>query len=210
MREADPVVLVPWETVARDCGMPAAVYSGDDGPPADSVLETIEFYVMPRASRADRALIPQMPRLRVLQTLNAGYDDVIGLLGPKVVLVNGRGLRDVSVSEHALALILAQQREIPKWVRQQAAGQWRRSIPRSLTGSRVLIVGYGSLGAAIERRLSGFDTRITRVATRSRPADAVRGVEDLHELLPEANIVVLTVPLTLHTTVNRSRLNPPS
>src|SRR5699024_10103988 len=106
-----PTILVPWAEVAQQSPLPAAVYGADDRPPSDEVLASIEFYVMPQASSADRALIARMPRLQVLQTLNSGYDDVLPLLSPQTVLANGRGLRDDSVSEHALALILAQQRE---------------------------------------------------------------------------------------------------
>jgi phosphoglycerate dehydrogenase-like enzyme len=62
----------------------------------------------------------------------------------------------------------------------------------------VLIVGYGSIGAAIERRLIPFDVSVLRVARRGR--DGVAPVERLPELLPKADIVVVIVPLTTATT----------
>jgi phosphoglycerate dehydrogenase-like enzyme len=66
----------------------------------------------------------------------------------------------------------------------------------------VLIVGYGSIGAAVERRLAGWEVTIERVARRARPGtqDApVLGIESLPEALPRADVVVLLVPVTDET-----------
>jgi len=61
----------------------------------------------------------------------------------------------------------------------------------------VLIVGYGSIGAAVERRLAGFEVTVTRVARRARPG--VAGLAELPALLPDADVVVLLVPATPET-----------
>jgi phosphoglycerate dehydrogenase-like enzyme len=79
-----------------------------------------------------------------------------------------------------------------------------------LTGpadARVLIVGYGSIGAAIERRLDGFEVEISRVARTARPG--VRPVSEIAEMLPRADVVVLATPLTAETEglVNRDFLS---
>jgi phosphoglycerate dehydrogenase-like enzyme len=58
----------------------------------------------------------------------------------------------------------------------------------------VLIVGYGSIGEAVERRLAGWEVTIDRVARAPRPA--VHGLADLPALLPKADVVVILVPTT--------------
>jgi phosphoglycerate dehydrogenase-like enzyme len=71
-----------------------------------------------------------------------------------------------------------------------------------LADSRVLIIGYGNIGAAIGARLLPFEVTITKLAHRARSdehGDAVHGIADLHELLPTADIVVLVLPSTPQT-----------
>ncbi len=60
----------------------------------------------------------------------------------------------------------------------------------------MLILGYGSIGAAIERRVLPFETHVVRVASKARPDDEVHGVDELPALLPLADIVVVIAPLT--------------
>jgi phosphoglycerate dehydrogenase-like enzyme len=91
-----------------------------------------------------------------------------------------------------VAAILAMVREFPEFVLEQAAGVQRRRRCDVFTGKRVLIVGYGSIGMAVEQRLQGFGVEIVRVARRARAG--VSGVESLVGLLPDADVVILLVP----------------
>jgi phosphoglycerate dehydrogenase-like enzyme len=68
-----------------------------------------------------------------------------------------------------------------------------------LAGKTVLIIGYGSIGAAIEARLAPFDVKIVRLARSARQNPQVFSVSDLRRLLPEADVVVVIVPLTAET-----------
>jgi phosphoglycerate dehydrogenase-like enzyme len=77
-------------------------------------------------------------------------------------------------------------------------GQYK-VLTDDLAGKKVLIVGYGSIGAAIEARLAPFGTSIIRLARTARNYPEVFAVDDLRRLLPEADIVVLIVPLTAKT-----------
>jgi phosphoglycerate dehydrogenase-like enzyme len=95
--------------------------------------------------------------------------------------------------------VIGSLRRFPDFVRAQQRQEWAAATytpTRELTGKRVLIIGAGSIGRAIERRLAAFDVSITRVARTARPDEGVHGVEDLPTLLPEAQIAVLVVPLT--------------
>ncbi|MDA8372094.1 MAG: 2-hydroxyacid dehydrogenase [Nocardiopsaceae bacterium] len=192
-------VLVPWPQNAENApdGVHVSVYTGTGGPSVD--LSEVVFYVVPYGRDQRLDLIERMPRLRVVQLLTAGYEHALGALPEGVVLANGRGLHDASTAEHAVALLLAAQRDLPRWARDQAAHRWNPHYTRSLAESRVLIVGYGSIGAAIEERLRPFATEIVRVARRPRPEQDVYGIEALPRLLPDADAVVLVAPHTPDT-----------
>ncbi|MDH2415548.1 2-hydroxyacid dehydrogenase [Nocardioides sp. CER19] len=158
----------------------------------------VEFYVPPydMGPRIADAL-PHMRSLRVIQTLSAGVDNVRGKVPDGVTLCNGRGIHDTSTAELALALVLASLRGLPRFVRQQDAREWRAGFEDSLADKRVLLVGYGSVGSAIEARLRAFECEVVPVARRAR--DGVHAIDDLPELLPTADVVVLIVPLTDET-----------
>ncbi|CAM5459733.1 2-hydroxyacid dehydrogenase [Streptomyces tanashiensis] len=147
-----------------------------------------------------------MTSLRVVQTLSAGIDHVtpgIGSLRPGVALCNARGVHEASTAELTLALILASLRGIPGFVRGQDAEEWRAGFYPALADKSVLIVGYGSIGAAIEDRLAPFEcARVARVARSARTTERgpVHALADLPALLPEADVVVLSTPLTPEAT----------
>ena len=65
-----------------------------------------------------------MPNLRVVQALTAGYEHLVDQVPPGTTLANARGLHDSSTAELALALLLAAQRELPRWVRAQEEHRW--------------------------------------------------------------------------------------
>jgi phosphoglycerate dehydrogenase-like enzyme len=167
-------------------------------PPPPSLSET-EFYVVPFLPRDDIVLdvIPTLPRLRVVQVPVAGYEDVLGRIGPDVVLCNARGVHDAATAEWVVGAIIAMVREFPEFVREQAAGIRRHRQCHALAGKRVLIVGHGSIGGAVEQRLQGFEVDIVRVARRARPD--VLPAEALAEVLPDADVVVVLVPASAAT-----------
>jgi phosphoglycerate dehydrogenase-like enzyme len=99
-----------------------------------------------------------------------------------------------------VAAILAAVREFPRFAREQAAGRWSYQFTDCLAGQTVLIVGYGSIGAAVERRLSGFEVAVHRVARHGRAGEpAVSPISQVGDLLPEADVVVVLAPVTRET-----------
>lgn len=169
---------------------------GDEEPPAS--LSEVELYVPPyRFRQSDSELITRMPKLRAVQTLTAGVDHVRPYIRPGVQLCNGKGIHDASTAELAVALVLASLRGIPGFVRAQDRGEWQPDMLPSLADRRVLIVGYGAIGAAIERRLDGFETDVVRVARTAR--DGVHPFTELPHLVPGADVVILIVPITDQT-----------
>ncbi|MET7290165.1 2-hydroxyacid dehydrogenase [Streptomyces sp. NPDC005573] len=194
-------VLLPWSGLDREHGPwpPGVEVHTWDGvtpgtEPDGEAAAGIGLWVMPYAVPDAVRLLPRLPNLRAVQSLSAGVEKLVPLLPAGVDLHNGRGLHDASTAEHALGLILAAQRDLPQWVADQAAGRWEPHFTRSLADARVTIVGYGSIGAALERRLLACEARVVRVARRARPDEGVHAVADLPGLLPETDIVVLVLP----------------
>jgi phosphoglycerate dehydrogenase-like enzyme len=180
--------------LGRDVGQTGDV--GDVTVP-DSVAE-VEFYVPSFfPSPAGVAVLGKMPRLKVVQTLTAGVDWLRPQLPPGVALCNARGAHDASTAEWAVAAMLGALREFPAFSRAQSEGRWAYQGTDQLAGKNVLIVGYGSIGAAVERRLAGFEVTVTRVARRPRPG--VAGLAELAGLVPAADVVALLVPATPET-----------
>ncbi len=136
--------------------------------------------------------------LQVIQALSAGVDALIEHVPRGVTLCDAAGAYDAAVAEWVLMAILASQRDLPSSVDAQRAATWRRDdrvrASDELTGGTVLIVGYGSIGRAVERRLAACGMKVMRVARHARPG--VAAMADAPELLPKAAVVVLLVPLT--------------
>jgi phosphoglycerate dehydrogenase-like enzyme len=96
-------------------------------------------------------------------------------------------------------------RRLPDFLERQRAGTWLADDEREavradeLNGSRVLVVGFGSIGRAVAARLRPFGADVVGVARRATPVDGVRGLDALPELLPSADVVVDLLPLTPDT-----------
>lgn len=173
-----------------------SIYDGT-GPLPDGIDE-VEVWVPPLIYVPDLAgTLARMTSLRLLQTVSAGVEAYQPHLPPGVVLCNARGVHDAGTAEWAVGAMIAVLREFPGFAAAQRRGEWTYHHTGSLADSRVLIVGYGSIGAALERRLSGFEVEVVRVARTAR--DGVHGMAELPELLPEADVVVLLVPATADT-----------
>jgi len=157
-----------------------------------------EFYV-PAYQFSKRVVdvIPSMPRLQVVQTLTAGVEHIQPHLRPGVTLCNAAGVHDAATSELAVAMMIGAQRRLPELRDAQRDQRWDLQMSRSLADSRVLIIGAGNIGRAIERRLAGFECEVTLVGRSAR--DDVRGMAELPRLLPSADIVALILPLTSQT-----------
>ncbi|GGN75828.1 dehydrogenase [Streptomyces albiflavescens] len=179
----------------------------DGGPEFPADPAACEFYVVPymKGPAVSQRPMADMASVQVVQTLSAGVDHVqpsLKFLRPGVRLCNAQGVHEASTGELALALILASLRGIPGFVRGQDKEEWRSGFHPALADKSVLIVGYGSIGSAIEDRLAPFElARVARVARSERTTarGPVHPLTELNSLLPEADVVVLSTPLTQST-----------
>ncbi|MEU4771939.1 2-hydroxyacid dehydrogenase [Micromonospora sp. NPDC023644] len=163
----------------------------------------VRFWVPPFLAGGDAtALLRELPDLAVVQLLSAGADAWAGRVPQGVTLCDARGVHDPSTAEWVVTAILSQLRGFPALARAQARREWAYdevAPTDELAGKRVLIVGAGSIGTAVRDRLAPFEVSFTLVARTARPEQGVHGVEELPGLLPEADVVVLLVPLTERT-----------
>lgn len=166
----------------------------------DPPRQDIELVVVPQFNAPRVKNLDQLGSLRAVITMTAGYEHVTPHLPPGIPLANAVGVHDSATAEMALALMLAAQRDIPEFVRSQDAGQWQKTdVTRSLADARVLLVGYGGVGRGIAARLVACEATVTAVASRAREGDelvdTVHAINDLDQLLPQADILALAVPL---------------
>jgi phosphoglycerate dehydrogenase-like enzyme len=177
-------------------------WNGEEDFPADPA--DCVFYVVPymKPPALGQRPLPAMSSVEVVQTLSAGIDHVesgLKYLRPGVRLCNARGVHEASTAELTLTLILASLRGVPDFVRAQDRGEWLGGFRPALADKNVLIIGSGSIGAAIEDRLAPFElARVARVARSERTTARgfVHPLTELPALLPDADVVILSTPLT--------------
>jgi phosphoglycerate dehydrogenase-like enzyme len=159
-----------------------------------------------RNELADRAT-----RLRFIQSIGAGTDqfgrDVLS--AKRIRLASASGVNMKAVSDHAMALILALARRLPEARDNQAKHHWRGMIGDStqredeLGGKTLVIVGLGKIGGRLASLAKAFDMQV--IGVRRDPsagkgaADSVHALGELDVLLPKADIIALTCPLTSET-----------
>jgi phosphoglycerate dehydrogenase-like enzyme len=179
-------------------GFAVEVYRDPNGdPPSDPA--TVEFWAPAFGANSQPVRrAATMPRLRVVQLMSAGADSWVGRIPHGVSLCDGRGVHDSAVAEWVAAAVLSHLRGFPRFVRAQSQRRWDHGPTDELAGKRVLIVGSGSIGSALAARLEPFEVELTHVARRARPG--IHAVDELRNLLPDADVVVLLVPLTPETT----------
>ncbi|MEH0550059.1 2-hydroxyacid dehydrogenase [Streptomyces sp. B21-101] len=193
--------IPPQEIEGLPQGPAYRFWNGEQDFPADPA--DCAFYVVPymKAPEVGQRPLPAMSSLEVVQTLSAGIDHVepaLGSLPPGVRLCNARGVHEASTAELTLTLVLASLRGVPDFVRAQDRGEWLGGFRPALADKNVLIVGYGSIGSAIEDRLVPFEVaRVARVARswRTTARGPVHPIAELPALLPEADVVILCTPL---------------
>jgi phosphoglycerate dehydrogenase-like enzyme len=179
------------------------------------ILE-VEFWVPALSPKIVQRQWQHLKGVRVIQAPWAGVDGLAKLFPREITLCDARGVHDIPTAEWAMAAILAMQKYLPFFIDQQRRGEWavgqqaqqidqspRTQIKnpaaptKEVADATVLIVGYGAIGSAIEQRLSPFGAKFLRVARSAR--EGVQPVTALDQLLPQADIVVLTIPLTSET-----------
>jgi len=170
----------------------------------EPLLDTIEIV----AGRFPRDFYPKAHNLRWLQLWSAGADWLLRLpeaAGLDFVLTNASGVHPIPASEHALAFLLAFARGFHLAMRAQVQRDWH--VPRhalfELAGKTMVLVGIGTIGRRTASVASALGVRVLGVdrdpAARAPGVETVFSPDRLPDLLPQADFLVLTVPLTHET-----------
>ena len=155
-------------------------------------------------------LIRNCPKLKLIQTLSAGYDRLdVGAIGEMgIPIANNGGANAIAVAEQTVALMIAVSKKLMvQWHSAVNERAWRGDMTgmnmMEVTGKTVGIVGLGRVGKQVAKRLKGFDTETIYYDIVERPEEVQRDL-DAHpvafgELLGRSDIVSLHVPLTPRT-----------
>lgn len=158
-------------------------------------LQSVDFLVPGFRGAGVLDQLSSLTQLSVLQVLSAGTDHYEDIVPPKATLCSARGARDGPVAEWILGALLGASSGLLQCARER---QWDDERHNDDLGAwTVLIVGLGSIGRLVEDRLQALGTTVVGVASHAR--DGVHGIDELPELLPQADAVVLLTPLTDRT-----------
>lgn len=126
------------------------------GPQIDAVLTR-----GPLGLYADE--IAALPNLKIICVIGAGYEhvDLQAAVDRDITVTNGAGVNASSVADHAMAMLLALVRDIPRCDAAVRRGEWPKIMRPSLAGKRLGILGLGAVGMAIAKRAAGFDMTVS-------------------------------------------------
>ena len=201
-------ILIPDTTVVDPAelqGVDAVVYPvGEPIPDEHTDAEALVVWGNGPDQLADAAR--RLSRLRWIQDLAAGPAAVLKAgFADDVVIASGLGLHDATVSEHALALVLAAARHLPRAVRAQIGRRWATELGglqpldnaqgfTTLRDATVVIWGFGGIGRTLAPLLSALGAKVVGVARSARTEDGYEVVDDIDAVLPTADVLVMILP----------------
>jgi len=152
-------------------------------------------------------IIARAPKLKWIQTTNAGVDDFLNsdIIESSVIVTNTSGIHAISISECVLEMMLMFIKKMPLCFQLKQERQWKTFSLTVLHSKTVGIVGLGSIGRQVAKLSKAFGMRVlatrrsTRPATRTRNVDILFSKDQLPQLLSDSDFVVLALPLTPET-----------
>ncbi|WP_433291465.1 phosphoglycerate dehydrogenase [Actinoplanes sp. CA-030573] len=203
-------VLLPGNVDLSDLALPSTAagftYAVDQPVPDEHAdAEVLVVWGNPEWQLRDAAA--RLKGLRWVQTLAAGPDVVLAAGFPaQVVVTSGRGLHDVTVTEHTLALVLAAARRLNLLIRAQIGHRWAGELGgnqpvrdqsfRTLRDAHVVIWGFGSIAATLAPILTALGARVTGVARTAGTRHGVTVVTeaDFPTVLPTTDVLISILP----------------
>jgi D-2-hydroxyacid dehydrogenase (NADP+) len=145
----------------------------------------------------------QAPGLRWFHSMSAGVDSPVfsSFLERGVRLTTSSGATAPPIAGTVMLYLLALGRDLPRLLRAQAAHEWAPSRFRDLDGQRIAVVGFGPIGQEIVRLASAFrmDPIVVRRSPRGDEPCPVRTLDQIQDVVRDADAVVVALPLTPET-----------
>jgi D-3-phosphoglycerate dehydrogenase len=146
-----------------------------------------------------REVLRKSPNLQVIARVGVGFDSIDAVAATElgVAITTTPGANEVTVADHAIAMMLGLLRRIPQNDAGVRRGEWNRTGPHTpllLSGCTVGLIGYGHIGRLVARRLAGFDVDLLVTDPALGDSESPRSVE-LAELLAHSDVVSLHCPL---------------
>lgn len=163
--------------------------------------------------QVDRALIEACPHLKIIARAGVGLDNVdVELATEKgIMVINAPGSNAATVAEHTLGLLLSLQRKLYEGIHAVKNENWayrHHYQGDELRGKTIGILGRGNIGTRVATLAEAFSMKVLYLArTRVQFEDLKSNERNLHELMAEADILSLHLPLTDRT---RNLLNEKS
>ncbi len=146
--------------------------------------------------------ILECPSVVWIQAAGAGIEHLLPWDPARVTVTNAAGVLSRFMAEYVLGAVLMTNFGFPRYLRQQARGDWRGHPWSGVEGKTLLVVGLGRIGRATAKLASAAGLRVTGVRRSGEPVEGVAALfppDRLHEALAEADFVVLHVPHTADT-----------
>jgi phosphoglycerate dehydrogenase-like enzyme len=177
-----------------------AVTFGEDDAALEKGLAQAEILVAGHFPAED--LARRAPRLRWIQSTSAGVENLVPLLPAHVTLTNASGVHGPKGGEYGMTALLMLNHRVPDFVTRQREARWDPIFSSTIAGKTVVVVGLGEIGAEIARLARRFGLRVVGVRRTGRSHPGIERVvqpKDLPKVLPKADFLVLTAPLTAGT-----------
>ncbi len=204
-----------WDAAAkrhRALAKKLRVTIGQDNEILDEALKTADFMinsVPPKDRIRERA-----PHLKWIQTTAAGVDGLMPMtwLPDDIALTNNTGAHGAKAEESCLMALLMLQSRLPEVIKNQQDRVWKSVFTTPITGKIAVVVGFGDLGQGAGRAAKKLGLEViavTRSGKAPRLADRVVSSARIDSVLPKADFVIVTTPLTAETRglINRDRIN---
>lgn len=154
-------------------------------------------------------LIERNPSLRWVQAMAAGAGQQVHAAGiapemlERVIITTASGVHAIPLAEFSLMGLLAFTKDLPRIQDDQRARRWVERPNRELHGQTLLVLGLGRIGEQVARLADAFGMRVVGVnrrgVTESEHVERMVPIDRLSEVLPEADAVVISLPLTNET-----------
>ena len=172
------------------------------GAALDDFRPDAQFHIRFEDKPYPAGILMATPSLSWIAVGGVGIDHLGMWDTDRLTVTNGAGVASHSMAWYAIGGMVALAMNFPRFMRAQMRHEWRASSVGQIDGKTVAIIGLGQTGQAVANKAAALGLRVIGAKARPRPmehVDMVHGPEGLHDMLAEADVVVVAVPRTAQT-----------